>query len=117
MEQAAERAGVSRVLLYRHFPEKRELFAAFYEQVAGQLLTRSRADPSETLEEQLTEGLDAHIEYFAENLNTVLAANRGPVGDRVIQTIISDEPDALRERLPGALPASQGASGSRCRPC
>ncbi|MFE7384075.1 TetR/AcrR family transcriptional regulator [Streptomyces zhihengii] len=104
MEEIAERAGVSRALLYRHFPGKRELFAALYAQVAGQLLASTRVDPAETFTEQLTEGLDAHIGYFAANRHTVLAANRFLAGDRLIQTIITDELDALREKLLGALP-------------
>lgn len=111
MEEIAERAGVSRALLYRHFPGKRELFAALYAQVAGQLLASTRVDPAETFTEQLTEGLDAHIAYFAENRHTVLAANRALAGDLVIQTIITDELDALREKLLGALPVT----GSRER--
>ncbi|MEV4561708.1 TetR/AcrR family transcriptional regulator [Kitasatospora sp. NPDC049285] len=104
MEHVAEHAGVSRALLYRHFPSKHDLFAALYRQAAEQLLARTRFDPADTLVEQLVEGLDAHIEYFAENRNTVLAANRVLAGDRVIQTIIADELDALRERLLGVLP-------------
>lgn len=111
MEEIAERAGVSRALLYRHFPGKRELFAALYAQVAGQLLASTRVDPAETFTEQLTEGLDAHIAYFAENRHTVLAANRALAGDLVIQTIITDELDALREKLLGVLPVT----GSRER--
>ncbi|MFF9570310.1 TetR/AcrR family transcriptional regulator [Streptomyces sp. NPDC014685] len=104
MEGVAERAGVSRALLYQHFPSKRDLFAALYQQVAAELLARSRFDPADTLVEQLAEGLDAHIGYFAENRNTVLAANRVLAGDRLIQTIMNDELDALRERLLGVLP-------------
>ncbi|KPC66321.1 TetR/AcrR family transcriptional regulator [Streptomyces chattanoogensis] len=104
MEDVAERAGVSRALLYRHFPGKRDLFAALYRQVAEQLLARTRFDPADSLVEQLTEGLDAHIAYFAENRNTVLAANRVLAGDRLVQTIITDELDALRGRLLGVLP-------------
>ncbi|GAA2744288.1 TetR/AcrR family transcriptional regulator [Kitasatospora cinereorecta] len=116
MEDVAEQAGVSRALLYRHFPSKRDLFAALYRQAAEQLLAKTRFDPADTLVEQLVEGLDAHIEYFAENRNTVLAANRVLAGDRVVQTIIADELDALRERLLGALPhaddsARQAVSG------
>ncbi|WP_052862815.1 TetR/AcrR family transcriptional regulator [Streptomyces niger] len=103
MEEVAEQAGVSRALLYRHFPSKRDLFAALYQQVAEQLLAKTRLDPADSLVEQLTEGLDAHIEYFAENRHTVLAANRVLAGDRLIQTIIAGELDALRERLLGAL--------------
>ncbi|RII18688.1 HTH-type transcriptional repressor KstR2 [Streptomyces sp. YIM 130001] len=110
MEDVATRAGISRALLYRHFPGKRELFAALYRQVAAQLLERTRLDPADTLVEQLTQGLDAHIEYFAENRNTVLAANRVLAGDRAIQTIMTDELAALRERLLGALPLMDDGS-------
>ncbi|WP_099907196.1 TetR/AcrR family transcriptional regulator [Streptomyces sp. TLI_171] len=110
MEDVAEHAGISRALLYRHFPSKHALFAALYRQAAEQLLARTRFDPADTLVEQLVEGLDAHIEYFAENRNTVLAANRVLAGDRVIQTIIADELDALRERLLGALPHADAST-------
>ncbi|POX37426.1 TetR/AcrR family transcriptional regulator [Streptomyces sp. Ru73] len=110
MEDVAEQAGVSRALLYRHFPSKRDLFAALYREAAGQLLAKTRFDPADTLVEQLVEGLDAHIEYFAENRNTVLAANRVLAGDRLIQTIIADELDALRERLLGVLPLTDDAT-------
>ncbi|RFU88555.1 TetR/AcrR family transcriptional regulator [Streptomyces triticagri] len=109
MEEVATRAGISRALLYRHFPGKRELFATLYRQAAEQLLERTRLDPADTLVEQLTQGLDAHIEYFAENRNTVLAANRVLAGDRVIQTIMTDELGALRERLLAVLPVTDDA--------
>ncbi|MEU6068910.1 MULTISPECIES: TetR/AcrR family transcriptional regulator [Streptomyces] len=110
MEDVAERAGVSRALLYRHFPGKRDLFAALYQQVADELLAKTRLDPAATLVEQLAQGLDAHIEYFAENRNTVLAANRVLAGDRLIQTIMTNELDALRERLLGVLPLADGST-------
>ncbi|MEU9620439.1 MULTISPECIES: helix-turn-helix domain-containing protein [unclassified Streptomyces] len=110
MEDVAEHAGVSRALLYRHFPSKRELFAALYQQVSERLLAKTRLDPADTLIEQLIEGLDAHIEYFAENRNTVLAANRVLAGDRLVQTIISGELDALRQRLLGVLPLTDDAT-------
>ncbi|MCX5206448.1 TetR/AcrR family transcriptional regulator [Streptomyces sp. NBC_00237] len=103
MEDVAEAAGVSRALLYRHFASKRDLFVAIYQQVADKLLAQSRFDPADTLEEQLTEGLDAHISYFAEHRNTVIAANRTLAGDRLVQTVIATELDALRERLLDAL--------------
>ncbi|MEV5237926.1 helix-turn-helix domain-containing protein [Streptomyces cinnamoneus] len=104
MEDVAAHAGVSRALLYRHFPSKRDLFAAVYQQAADQLLAKSRFDPADTLVEQLVEGLDAHLDYFAANRNAILAANRDLAGDPVIQTIAADELDALRARLLGVLP-------------
>ncbi|MEV7211829.1 helix-turn-helix domain-containing protein [Kitasatospora cineracea] len=104
MEEVAERAGVSRALLYRHFPGKRELFAAVYRQAADRLLAATRLDPAATLVQQLAQGLDAHLDYFVANRHAVLAANRVLAGDPVVQTIMAEELDALRTRLLAVLP-------------
>lgn len=104
MEDVAERAAVSRALLYRHFPGKRDLFAAVYRQAANQLLAQTQIDPSTALIPQVRAGLDRHIDYFASNRHTVLAANRTLAGDHVIQAVILDEMAVLRERLAAAVP-------------
>lgn len=99
MEDVAERAGVSRALLYRYFPGKRELFAAIYQHAAERLLACSQLDPAVPLEKTVSAGLDAHIDYFQANLHTVLTANRTLCGDPVIQAIINDELCVLRGRM------------------
>ncbi|MFD7324302.1 TetR/AcrR family transcriptional regulator [Streptomyces sp. NPDC059875] len=104
MEEVAEEAGVSRALLYRHFPSKRALFAAVYQRAADQLLAETRFDPADCLVEQLIQGMDVHLDYFVANRNAVLAANRVLAGDPVIQTIMTNELDALRARLLTVLP-------------
>ncbi|MCX5388731.1 helix-turn-helix domain-containing protein [Streptomyces sp. NPDC006482] len=104
MEDVAREAGVSRALLYQHFPSKHALFAAVYQQATDRLLEVTTFDPGATLVEQLTQGLDAHLDYFIANRHAVLAANRVLAGDPVIQTIMTDELDALRARLLGVLP-------------
>ncbi|MFJ6717358.1 MULTISPECIES: TetR/AcrR family transcriptional regulator [unclassified Streptomyces] len=104
MEEVAERAGVSRALLYRHFASKHDLFAAVYRRAADDLLAETRFDPDRTFVEQLAQGLDAHLDYFIANRHAVLAANRVLAGDPVIQTIMNDELDALRAGLLTALP-------------
>lgn len=99
MEDVAIRAGVSRALLYQHFSAKRDLFAAVYRQAADRLLATTQLDPGEPLAEQVAAGLDAHLDYFVANRNTVLAANRVLAGDPTIQAVISDELAELRRRL------------------
>ncbi|QWF83263.1 TetR/AcrR family transcriptional regulator [Amycolatopsis sp. CA-230715] len=99
MEEVAERAGISRALLYRYFPGKRELFAAIYQQAADRLLDQVRIDPAFPVVEQIHAGLEAHFDYFVANRNTVLAANRVLAGDPVIQAIITDELAELRGRV------------------
>ncbi|MEU2054847.1 TetR/AcrR family transcriptional regulator [Streptomyces bungoensis] len=104
MEEVAQEAGVSRALLYRHFPGKHALFAAVYQQAADRLLAETRLDPADSLVEQLVQGMDVHLDYFTANRNAVLAANRVLAGDPVIQSIMTNELDALRARLLAALP-------------
>ncbi|MFF2007759.1 TetR/AcrR family transcriptional regulator [Streptomyces sp. NPDC058195] len=110
MEEVAEAAGVSRALLYRHFPSKHALFAAVYQQAADQLLAETRIDPADSLVEQLIQGMEVHLDYFVANRHAVLAANRVLAGDPVIHTIMANELDALRTRLLAVLPlADEGA--------
>src|ERR1044072_5192048 len=75
MEEVAERAGVSRALLYKHFPAKRDLFAAVYREAAQGLLDATELDPDAAFTEQVVAGLDTHFDYFAANRSAVLAAN------------------------------------------
>ncbi|MBF6327880.1 TetR/AcrR family transcriptional regulator [Nocardia transvalensis] len=99
MDEIAERAGISRALLYRHFPSKRALFAAIYQRAADDLVAEVELAPGTPLPEQVAAGLEAHFDYFAANRNTVLAANRALAGDPTIQAIISGELASLRLRM------------------
>ncbi|KUJ66287.1 TetR family transcriptional regulator [Streptomyces albus subsp. albus] len=110
MEEVAQCAGVSRALLYRYFPNKRDLFAAVYQQAADRLVAETGPAPGASLREQLSDGLDAHFDYFAANRHTVLAANRVLAGDPVIQAVITEELAALRDRLLDATELRGGRS-------
>jgi AcrR family transcriptional regulator len=99
MDEVAGRAGVSRALLYRHFPSKHELFAEVYRSAAAGLLELSVIEPGRPLADQVVAALDAHLDYFIANRHAVLAANRDLAGDSTIQAIIADELGELRRRL------------------
>lgn len=103
MEDVAAEAGVSRALLYRHFPSKRDLFAAVYQLASEQLLVATTFDAEAPLVDQLAAGLDTHFDYFEANANSVLAANRVLATDPSIQAIIAGELGELRERVLDAL--------------
>ncbi|MFC9999422.1 TetR/AcrR family transcriptional regulator [Nocardia sp. NPDC127526] len=99
MEDVATAAGVSRALLYRHFPSKRDLFVAVYQRAAEQLLVDTTFDTALPLAEQLAAGLDVHFDYFEANAKSILAANRILIGDPAIQAIITGELGRLRDRI------------------
>jgi AcrR family transcriptional regulator len=115
MQQVADAAGISRALLYRHFPTKRDLFAAVYRNAADGLLAITELDADVPMADQVAAGLDAHLDYFVANRNTVLAANRSLAGDPVVQAVIADELEVLRARMldtftiPGASRATVSA--------
>ena len=106
MAQVASAAGVSRALVYRYFPSKRDLFAAIYRQAADELVEVTGTRPPGAVDEWVSAGLDAHFDYFAAHATTVLAANRDLAGDPMIQSIITGELAALRGRLLDALDLS-----------
>ncbi len=108
MEEISERAGVSRALMYRYFSTKRAFFAAIYQRAADRLLAATKLDPTMPMVEQLSAGLDAHIDYFVANRQTVLSANRVLAGDPMIQAIISEELAELRRRMLTALDLDGG---------
>lgn len=103
MERVATGAEVSRALLYQHFPNKRELFAAVYRRAADRLLEATVLDADLPLADQVRAGLDEHFDYFEANRRTVLDANRTLSGDPVIQAIITGELSTLRDRMLGVI--------------
>ena len=104
MQDVAAAAGVSRALLYQYFPAKRDLFAGVYNAPPSVCWRRPRSTTAPRFLDQVAAGLDAHIDYFTANRQTVLAANRDLAGDPVIQAIITDELAVLRQRLLDHLP-------------
>ena len=109
MDRIAERAGVSRALLYRHFPTKNALFAAIYQRAAGALQADVRIDPDLPLTTQVATALDTHLEYFETNRHTVLAANRALSGDPVVQAIVFGEHTAMHD----VVLAAAGRTGTQ----
>ncbi|WP_327151138.1 TetR/AcrR family transcriptional regulator [Nocardia sp. NBC_01329] len=109
MEDVAAAAGVSRALLYRHFPNKRELFAGIYRRATEQLLGNTVLDPERPLMDQIIAALDTHFDYFEANAHSVIAANRQLAGDPTVQAIIWGELGELRHRMLDAI----GLTGRR----
>jgi AcrR family transcriptional regulator len=96
----AAEVGVSRGLVYRYFPTKRDLFASIYERAADRLLQATDIRADEPLSEQVLAGLEAHFDFFVANARMVIEANRGALaGDPGIQDIINSELATLRQRL------------------
>jgi AcrR family transcriptional regulator len=106
VEDIAARAGVSRALMYRYFPSKRDLYVGMFKRASHRLLARANPDPQLPLAEQLASGLEAHIKYFADHPFEAVAINRGAFSDDpAIQAIIADELNVIAQRLTDKLVA------------
>jgi AcrR family transcriptional regulator len=65
IDEIAERAGVSRALMYHYFPDKRTFFAAVVRAEGERLFeaTNTPPDPGQSLFEQVREGVLAYVRY------------------------------------------------------
>jgi AcrR family transcriptional regulator len=106
VEDIAARAGVSRALMYHHFPTKRDFYVAIFKRASIHMLERANPDPRLPLAEQLANGLEAHIQYFADHPFEAIAINRGALSDDpAIQAIITEELNVVSQRLTDKLVA------------
>src|SRR5690349_25082299 len=72
MADIAERAGISRGLIYRYFATKRELFAAVYQRSSQRLLESTDLAPDRDMTAQVIQGLGAHFDFFEANARAIL---------------------------------------------
>jgi len=68
MNELAEAAGVTKPVLYQHFPSKRDLYLELMEDVSSRLGERIRreVDAADGAEERLAAGLTAYFAFVAE---------------------------------------------------
>jgi AcrR family transcriptional regulator len=78
IDEIAERAGVSRALMYHYFPDKRAFFAAVVKGQADQLFeTTNSPSPGQSLFEEVRDGVLAYMRYHQEHPQAAWAAYVG----------------------------------------
>src|SRR3984957_13046693 len=79
IDEIAERAGVSRALMYHYFPDKRAFFAAVVRAEGERLFEATNAppDPGHSLFDQLRTGVLAYLRYDEEHPHGAWAAYMG----------------------------------------
>lgn len=110
IDEIAERAGVSRALMYHYFPDKRAFFAAVVRAEGERLFTATNTPPrpDQSLFDQVREGVLAYLRYDEEHPHGAWAAYVGmgrsdPVL-RGIEDIDNDrQADRILERIHAAL--------------
>jgi AcrR family transcriptional regulator len=90
IDEIAERAGVSRALMYHYFPDKRAFFAAVVKTEGDRLFeaTNTPAVAGDTLFEQLRAGVLAYLHYDEQHPHGAWAAYVGQgTSDPVLRNI------------------------------
>lgn len=108
LDQVAERAGVSKALIYEHFSSKRDLYREILETWVGELLGRilsAATAAGERSEDRLVAGLDGFLGFVEERRDAWRLLIRHRASDDVSETF-----DRLYEevaRIIGAMMAPE----------
>jgi AcrR family transcriptional regulator len=118
IDEIAERAGVSRALMYHYFPDKRAFFAAVVKGQADHLFesTNTVPTPGQNLFEEVRGGVLAYMRYHQEHPHAAWAAYVG-IGrsDPVLLGIDDEAKDRQMEHIMSRIVEVDG-SGERLEP-
>jgi AcrR family transcriptional regulator len=91
VEEIAERAGVSRGLLYHYFPTKRDFYVAVTRAAAAEVGALTEPDSELEPRERLRAGIDAFLRQAQRRSQGFLTAYRGSlVGDPEVRAIVEE---------------------------
>jgi AcrR family transcriptional regulator len=100
VDEIAERAGISRALMYHYFPDKRAFFAAVLRAEGERLFdaTSTPARPGQSLFDQVRSGVAAYVEYHERHPHGSWAAHAG-IGRSDPTLLGIDDQDNERQML------------------
>jgi AcrR family transcriptional regulator len=111
IDEIAERARVSRALMYHYFPDKRAFFAAVVRAEGDRLFeaTNTPPDPQAGLFDQVREGVLAYVHYDEEHPHGAWAAYLGMGrSDPVLRGIEDIDNDRQANRIIGRIADAVG---------
>lgn len=116
MDDVAEAAGVTKPVLYQHFPSKRALYRELLEDVGARLLTDIRAAtaPADTGRERVQNGMAAYFGFVTGNQPAFRLLFGASVRNdaefaAVAGTVLEHMAEAVAEMIDVDLPAEQRA--------
>lgn len=113
MSRIAERAGISKALLYHYFPSKQAYFEETLGAWAEQLRERTEPDPSLPPVEQLQSSLDAFLTLVEENADAYRNLIESAHGTPEIRKLIDDVRNRTAARILEGLYAGEPPAKAR----
>ncbi|KWX58781.1 TetR/AcrR family transcriptional regulator [Mycobacterium sp. NAZ190054] len=111
IDEIAERAGVSRALMYHYFPDKRAFFAAVVRAEGERLFqaTNTPPLPGQSLFAQVRAGVLAYLHYDEQHPHRAWAAYMGIRSDPVLRGIEDVDNDRQANRILDRINDAAGA--------
>lgn len=103
VEEIADRAGISRGLLFHYFASKQEYRLAVVREVAREMLALTAPDPALEPLAALQASVAAFVDYVAANREAYVSLLRGGASDPVLQEVLDEtRTEMARRTLDGA---------------
>jgi AcrR family transcriptional regulator len=119
IDEIAERAGVSRALMYHYFPDKRAFFAAVVKDEADRLYAATNVPPPAgmTMFEEIRTGVLAYMAYHQQNPEAAWAAYVGlGRSDPVLLGIDDEAKNKQMEHIMNRIAELLGTFGQKLEP-
>jgi len=103
----AEKAGISKGLLYHYFPTKREFYIETVRACASRMLELTESATDIAPWDRLHQGIEAYLKYAQENSSSYLYLLRSGIGvDPEVSRIVESVRDAILKRITEGLEIS-----------
>jgi len=116
MDDIADAAGVTKPVLYQHFPSKRDLYLELLEDVGQQLLEAitTATDEATTPRRQVEVGFTAYFTFVAANVSAFrLLFGSGARRDEEFDAAVTRVTDAIGDAIAGLIAADIDAEHQR----
>lgn len=116
VEEIAERAGVSRGLLFHYFSSKQDFHLAVVREISRAMLEATEPDPTLAPQAALRDSVSSFVDFVSENRDAYLALLRGPASsDPAMRAVFDATRSAMAERTLRAVAGFGTSTGARER--